>query len=363
MIHRLGVARLACPRRAAAADARARRLLPILREPVPRAASQLSRRVDVRAVAAPQAHLRPVRVRTRRRRFCRRAQLRRPARSRARSLGRAASRRLSRPRRSSGVRRARRYRGSLRAADHRIHASCCPASWTDLERRRYTTFDELRAYTRQAAEPVGRLLLYIGGYRAPELHAYAQDLAIALAVARPRAGRPRPIGSAAACTCPPRTGGTSASPRPTSRHAGSPTVWATSSATMVARGRALFARARPLVDIVGADLAVELALMWHGGMRILDKIEHVGKRLFAQRPVLDTADKADRPRALARVARRDAPAANHALGAAPVRALVATEVFGETVYERCTAEVFRDHLGRTAHYSYMHNRALVLLAS
>ena len=60
----------------------------------------------------------------------------------------------------------------------------------------------------------------------------------------------------------------------------------------VARVRALFERARPLVDVVGSDLAVELALTWHGGMRILDKIEHVGKRLFAQRPHLNAADKA-----------------------------------------------------------------------
>src|SRR5207248_4393723 len=55
---------------------------------------------------------------------------------------------------------------------------------TDLERRRYATFDELLSYTRQAAEPVGRLLLYIGGYRAPELHAYAEDLSTALAFTR-----------------------------------------------------------------------------------------------------------------------------------------------------------------------------------
>src|SRR5205085_10211672 len=60
----------------------------------------------------------------------------------------------------------------------------------------------------------------------------------------------------------------------------------------VARARALFERARPLVDVVGSDLAVELALTWHGGMRILDKIESMGKRLFAQRPRLNTADKA-----------------------------------------------------------------------
>ena len=36
---------------------------------------------------------------------------------------------------------------------------------TDLERLRYATFDELRAYTRQSAQPVGRLLMYVGGSR------------------------------------------------------------------------------------------------------------------------------------------------------------------------------------------------------
>ena len=60
----------------------------------------------------------------------------------------------------------------------------------------------------------------------------------------------------------------------------------------VARTRALFERARPLVDLVGADLAMELALTWHGGMRILDKIEAVGARLFAERPQLGNLDKA-----------------------------------------------------------------------
>jgi phytoene/squalene synthetase len=60
----------------------------------------------------------------------------------------------------------------------------------------------------------------------------------------------------------------------------------------VARTRALFERARPLVDTAGSDLAVELALTWHGGMRILDKIAGVGDRLFAERPQLGSTDKA-----------------------------------------------------------------------
>ena len=162
---------------------------------------------------------------------------------------------------------------------------------TDLERRRYATFDELHSYTRQAAEPMGRLLLYIGGYRAPELHAYAEDLATALAVARLIQDIPSDWER-----------GRVYMPAEDLRHFGvSEADIANRRATPavgalvryeVARTRALFERARPLVDIVGADLAVELALMWHGGMRILDKIDDVGAKLFSDRPSLTAADKA-----------------------------------------------------------------------
>lgn len=162
---------------------------------------------------------------------------------------------------------------------------------TDLERRRYATFDELRSYTRQSAEPVGRLLLYIGGYRAPELHAYAEDLSSAVAVARLVQDVPSDWER-----------GRVYLPAADMRHFGVTEADISSRRVNaavgnlvryeVARARALFQRARPLVDVVGSDLAVELALTWHGGMRILDKIEHTGKRLFAHRPTLNTADKA-----------------------------------------------------------------------
>ncbi len=162
---------------------------------------------------------------------------------------------------------------------------------TDLERRRYSTFDELRSYTRQAAEPVGHLLLYIGGYRAPELHAYSEDLSSAVAIARLIQDIPADF-----------LRGRVYMPAEDLRHFGvteadiehrrnAPAIGAFVR-YMVARTRALFERARPLVDIVGADLAVELALTWHGGMRILDKIDNVGANLFAERPSLTSADKA-----------------------------------------------------------------------
>lgn len=162
---------------------------------------------------------------------------------------------------------------------------------TDLERRRYATFDELRSYTRTAAEPVARLLLYIGGYRAPELHAYAEDLGSAIAVARLVQDVPSDWQR-----------GRVYLPAEDLRHFGvvesdiehrrvTPAVGALVRYE-VARTRALFERSRPLIDLVGADLAVELALTWHGGMRILEKIEAVGDRLFAERPSLGNRDKA-----------------------------------------------------------------------
>jgi squalene synthase HpnC len=162
---------------------------------------------------------------------------------------------------------------------------------TDLERRRYATFDELRSYTRQSAEPVGRLLLYIGGYRAPELHAFAEDLSSALAIARLIQDVPSDWER-----------GRVYLPAEDLRHFGVTEADIASRRVShavgnlvryeVARTRALFERARPIVDVVGSDLAVELALTWHGGMRILEKIEGTGKRLFAERPQLGNADKA-----------------------------------------------------------------------
>ena len=162
---------------------------------------------------------------------------------------------------------------------------------TDLERRRYATFDELRSYTRQAAEPIGRLLLYIAGYRAPELHAFSDDLSTAVAVARLIQDAPADWQR-----------GRVYLPAEDLRHFGvteadieARRVTAGVGALVryeVARTRALFERARPLVDLAGPDLAVELALTWHGGMRILDKIAAVGERLFAHRPRLGQLDKA-----------------------------------------------------------------------
>ena len=50
----------------------------------------------------------------------------------------------------------------------------------DLDVRRYATFQALRGYTARSAEPVGRLLLALFGYRDPELVRYADEMSTAL---------------------------------------------------------------------------------------------------------------------------------------------------------------------------------------
>ena len=59
-----------------------------------------------------------------------------------------------------------------------------------------------------------------------------------------------------------------------------------------ARTRAVFMRARPLIQEIGDDIAVEMAISWHGGMRILDKIDSNADKLLTRRPQLNNADKA-----------------------------------------------------------------------
>lgn len=161
----------------------------------------------------------------------------------------------------------------------------------DLEVRRYAHWRDLRAYTAQAAQPVAHLFLMIAGYRSPSLLGFSDDLATGLAFTRLLQDIPTDFAR-----------GRLYIPEEDLRHFGvseedlalrrhTPAL-AALIRYEVARSRALFERSRPLIDGVGADLAVELALMWHGGMRMLDKIASAGPDVLDRRPVLNRWDKA-----------------------------------------------------------------------
>jgi squalene synthase HpnC len=153
----------------------------------------------------------------------------------------------------------------------------------DTQKERYETWDELADYCRRSADPVGRLMLLVFGYRDPELLPWSdavctalqlanhwQDLAID--VARGRLYVPRELLD--------RFG-----VKEWDLNAGKLTdEYRALMGELVARARALFAAGRPLCDRVGRDLRFEMRLVWVGGTSILDGIERVGYDVFRRRP-------------------------------------------------------------------------------
>lgn len=161
----------------------------------------------------------------------------------------------------------------------------------DLEVRRFHSYQELRSYTTLAAEPVGQLFLYLSGIRDPAQLRHVDELASALAEAKfwqdlahdlQRDRIHIPLEDLTHFSVTP---GRLTRLEPEAGF-GSLVHF------LVARTRAVFMRAKPLVDNVAHDIAVEMAISWHGGMRILDKIDATGPLLLESRPRLNKADKA-----------------------------------------------------------------------
>jgi squalene synthase HpnC len=162
---------------------------------------------------------------------------------------------------------------------------------TDLETNTFASYQDLRSYTSMAAQPVGQLFLYLSGIRDPSLLRHVDELANALAEAKFWQDMAHDLES-----------GRCYVPTEDLRHFGITQQRLNTLKPengfgdlvhfLVARTRSVFMRARPLVQRVGDDIAVEMAISWHGGMRILDKIDSSGRHLLRKRPQLTNADKA-----------------------------------------------------------------------
>jgi squalene synthase HpnC len=162
----------------------------------------------------------------------------------------------------------------------------------DTVKTRYETWDEVLDYCRRSADPIGRLVLIIFGYPRDgvlpplsdaictglQLANHWQDLALDLRKGRIYA--PRELLD--------RFG-----VKEWDLNAGRLTPeFQALMAELVARTRALFARGRPLCDLVGRDLRFEMRLTWLGGSGILDGIEKASGDVFRRRPRHGLAGKA-----------------------------------------------------------------------
>ncbi len=142
----------------------------------------------------------------------------------------------------------------------------------DVTRKRYQTFDEVLFYCRHSANPVGRLILLLSGYRQEQLHALSDKICTGLQLAnfwqdvsvdliKDRVYLPRQD-----------LDNYGYSFEQLQKHAYTDR-FAELMKFQVERTRQLFEEGKPLLDFVGRDLRFELRLVWLGGTTILHKIE------------------------------------------------------------------------------------------
>jgi squalene synthase HpnC len=180
---------------------------------------------------------------------------------------------------------------SVRVCDLPVHLleDLLSAFRQDVSVRRYRTWDDLFDYCRRSANPVGRLVLRIGGWHDARLDAasdavctalqltnFWQDLAIDWRRGRlylPESER----DAAGALEADLDAGRISA-------------AWRTALTRATHRTRRLFDEGRLVCDALGGRLRYELRLTWLGGTRILERLEHAGFDVFSHRPALGAAD-------------------------------------------------------------------------
>lgn len=160
----------------------------------------------------------------------------------------------------------------------------------DVTTRRYASFEQLVDYCQRSANPVGRLILMLFGYRSDELFALSDYICTALQLAnhwqdvrvdlaKDRVYLPQEDISRFGCSI------KELERRPL------PDGFKHLLAFEIARTRELFRRGKPLCTIVEGRLGLELRAVWLGGWKILDLIERADYDVFRSRPVITGKDK------------------------------------------------------------------------
>lgn len=159
----------------------------------------------------------------------------------------------------------------------------------DVRVTRYATWEQLLDYCRRSANPVGRLVLRIGGYASPELDRESDAVCTALQLTNFWQDLERDWNNGRLYVPAADLQVTGAREKDLSLQRWTP-EWRATLARVAARTRALFDEGRPIADRVHGRLKWELRLTWLGGVRILDTLEGRGFDVFDRRPVLSYAD-------------------------------------------------------------------------
>ena len=156
----------------------------------------------------------------------------------------------------------------------------------DVTVHRYPDWEALFDYARRSANPVGRLVLRIGGYRAHDLDSWSDSVCTALQFTN--FWQDFAVDRARGRVYLPQSELGSTDVDLSAEDASAATVRALQQA--VGRTRQLFAAGRPLCDAVTGRLRYELRATWLGGSRILDRVEEQLGAIGVSRPALHVRD-------------------------------------------------------------------------
>jgi len=160
----------------------------------------------------------------------------------------------------------------------------------DVTRRRYESFEQLQDYCRRSANPIGRLILLLFGYRDEERLSWSDDICTALQLAnhwqdvavdldKDRVYLPDEDLSRFDLDV------------DDLKRRKNDERFRHLMKFEVDRTREMFARGKPLCTSVRGRLGVELRAVWLGGMRIIERIEQNDYDVFTRRPVITSTDK------------------------------------------------------------------------
>ncbi len=159
----------------------------------------------------------------------------------------------------------------------------------DITTTRYASWAALFDYCRRSANPVGRLVLRIAGYRDADLDRSADALCTALQLTNfwQDFGRDWTVGRLYV----PQDVQDACGAREADVREGRFTpAWALAVDACVAKTAETFDQGRHVCDAVHGRLRFELRLTWLGGRRILDRVSASRATLLHERPTLGAAD-------------------------------------------------------------------------
>jgi phytoene synthase len=159
----------------------------------------------------------------------------------------------------------------------------------DVEKKRYSDFDELLGYCRRSANPVGRLLLHLYGEASEVTFKYSDAICTSLQLINfwqdvakdwriSRVYLPQDDLSRFGVS------ETQIAEGRCDEH------WRTLMKFEVDRARELMLSGKPLGSILSGRVGLEMRMIIAGGLRILDKLEGAEYDMFNRRPILKPYD-------------------------------------------------------------------------